>query len=121
MEKSKYRSIKKYLPNLGYEMTLSQENVLRIEAIPEGMKESQVQSFLQSIFEVLEYRTEEEFLAYYEEQWSRINSKSRFDFIFKHEVEALLKDYTQIGFPAYTPNGKKCFVELPLEELKNKF
>lgn len=121
MEKSKYRSIKKYLPSLGYEMTLSQENVLRIEAIPEGMKESQVQSFLQSIFEVLEYRTEEEFLAYYEEQWSRINSKSRFDFIFKHEVEALLKDYTQIGFPAYTPNGKKCFVELPLEELKNKF
>lgn len=121
MEKSKYRSIKKYLPSLGYEMTLSQENVLRIEAIPEGMKESQVQNFLQSIFEVLEYRTEEEFLAYYEEQWSRINSKSRFDFIFKHEVEALLKDYTQIGFPAYTPNGKKCFVELPLEELKNKF
>lgn len=121
IEKNKYKSIKKYLPGLGFEMTLAQDNVLRIEAIPEGLKESQAIKFLETVFEVLDYRTEEDFMNFYDAQWNKLQSKSRFDFIYKHDVESLLKDYTKIGFPNYTPDGKKCFIELPLEELKNKF
>lgn len=121
IEKNKYKSIKKYLPGLGFEMTLAQDNVLRIEAIPEGLKEIQAIKFLETVFEVLDYRTEEDFMNFYEAQWNKLQSKSRFDFIYKHDVESLLKDYTKIGFPNYTPDGKKCFIELPLEELKNKF
>lgn len=121
IEKNKYRSIKKYLPLVGFEMNLAQDNVLRIDAVPEGLKESQAIKFLENIFEILEYRNEEEFMSFYDYQWNKLSSKSRFDFISKYEVEQLVKDYLQIGFPAYTPNGKKCFIELPLEELKNKF
>lgn len=120
-EKNKYRSIKKYLPKLGYGMTLVQDNVLRIDAIPNGLKESQVIGFLEHVFEVLDYRTEDDFMAFYQEQWDRLNVKSRFDFIYKYEVEELLKQYKQIGFPEYTPDGKRCFIELPLADLKNKF
>lgn len=121
IEKNKYKSIKKYLPDLGYNMTLAQENVLRIDAVPEGLKESQVIKFLENIFEILDYRSEESFMEHYEYQWNKLISKSRFDFIYKYEVEELIKDFTKLGFPNYTPNGKKCFIELPLEELKNKF
>lgn len=121
IEKTKFRSIKKYLPELGFDMKIAQENVLRIDAVPEGLKESQVITFLEKIFEVLEYRTEEDFMHYYDYQWNKLKSKSRFDFLYKYEVENLIKEYTKIGFPNYTPTGKKCFIELPLDELKNKF
>ncbi|MDO4224524.1 MAG: DNA mismatch repair endonuclease MutL [Bergeyella zoohelcum] len=121
IEKNKYKSIKKFLPNLGFDISLAEDNLLRIEAIPEGLKDSQVIKFLEHIFEVLDYRTEEDFMAFYNEQWTKIHSKSRFDFLYKYEVEQLLKDFTAIGFPQYMPNGKKCYMELPLEELKNKF
>ncbi len=121
IEKNKYRSIKKYLPALGYDMTLAQENVLRIDAVPEGLKESQVIKFLEKIFEILEYKSEDEFMLYYDYQWSKVNSKSRFDFIYKYEMESLLKDFAKLGWPNYTSTGKKCFLELPLDELKNKF
>ncbi|WOC51777.1 hypothetical protein BPO_1130 [Bergeyella porcorum] len=100
---------------------MAQDNVLRIEALPEGLKESQAIKFLETVFEVLDYRTEEDFMSFYDAQWNKFQSKSRFDFIYKHDVESLLKDYTKIGFPNYTPDGKKCFIELPLDELKNKF
>ncbi|MEC5394038.1 DNA mismatch repair endonuclease MutL [Bergeyella sp. RCAD1439] len=121
IEKNKYRSIKKFLPGLGFEMTLAQDNVLRIDAVPEGLKETQVIKFLETVFEVLDYRTEEDFMQFYEAQWNKLKAKSRFDFIYKYEVESLLKDFTRLGFPAYLPDGKKCFIELPLDELKNKF
>lgn len=121
IEKNKYRSIKKYLPALGYDMTLAQENVVRIDAVPEGLKESQVIKFLEKIFEILEYKSEDEFMLYYDYQWSKVNSKSRFDFIYKYEMESLLKDFAKLGWPNYTSTGKKCFLELPLDELKNKF
>ncbi len=121
IEKSKFLSIKKYLPTLGYEMTLAQENVLRIDSVPEGLKESQVIKFLEKIFEILEYKTEEEFMLYYEYQWSKMHSKSRFDYIYKYEMETLIQEFAKIGFPTYTPAGKTCYIELPLDELKNKF
>lgn len=121
IEKNKYRSIKKYLPTLGFDMTLAQENVLRIDAVPEGLKDTQTIRFLENLFEILEYRTEEEFMQYYEYQWNKLHSKSRFDFIYKYEMEELLKEYTKLGFPHYTPNGSLCYIELPLDELKNKF
>ena len=121
IEKNKYKSIKKYLPGIGFDMTLAQENVLRIDAVPEGLKETQVIKFLETLFEILDYKTEDEFMNYYNNQWNKMNSKSRFDFIYKYEVEELIKDFTKLGFPTYTPNGKKCFIELPLDELKNNF
>ncbi len=121
VEKTKFRSIKKYLPALGFDMKLAQENVLRIDAVPEGLKESQVIKFLEKIFEILEYRSEGDFMHYYDYQWNRISSKTRFDFIYKYEIENLIREFHRIGFPEYTPAGKKCFIELPLDELKNKF
>ena len=121
IEKNKYKSIKKFLPGLGFDMTIAHDSVLRIDAVPEGLKDTQVIKFLENLFEILEYRTEEDFMNYYEYQWNKLHSKSRFDFIYKYEAEELIKEFTKIGFPNYTPNGKKCFIELPLEELKNKF
>lgn len=121
IEKNKYKSIKKYLPDFGFEMTLAQENVLRIEAVPEALKESQVIKFLEKIFEVLEYRTEEDFYKYFEYQWVKLKTKSKFDFIYKTEVEQLVKDFMDLGFPQYTVNGKKCWLEVPFDDLKNKF
>ncbi len=97
------------------------ENMLRINAVPEGLKESQVPKFLEKLFEILEYKTEDDFLNYYNNQWTALRTKSRFDFIYKHDVGSLLKDYTALGFPEYTATGKKCFVELSLDDLKNKF
>jgi DNA mismatch repair protein MutL len=121
IEKNKYRSIKKYLPNLGFEMTIAHENVLRIEAVPDGLKETQVIRFMENLFEILDYKTEEEFLQFYDTQWNKIQSKSRFDFIYKNEVENLIRDFSELGFPEFLPNGKRCYLEIPLEDLKNKF
>ena len=121
IEKNKYKSIKKYLPDFGFEMTLAQENVLRIETVPEALKESQVIKFLEKIFEVLEYRTEDEFSKYFEYQWIKLKTKSKFDFIYKTEVEQLVKDFIDLGFPQYTVNGKKCWMEVPFDDFKNKF
>lgn len=121
IEKNKYRSIKKYLPGLGFEMSVAHENVLRIDAVPEGLKETQVMKFLENLFEILEYKTEEEFLQFYENQWNRLQSKSRFDFIYKSDAENLIKDFSELGFPEFLPDGKRCYYELPLDDLKNKF
>ncbi|WHF50734.1 DNA mismatch repair endonuclease MutL [Chryseobacterium gotjawalense] len=120
-EKNKFRSIKKYLPELGFEMIIANDNVLRIDAVPQGLKETQVMKFLENIFEILEYRTEEEFLDFYNSQWNKIQSKSRFDFLYKMDAEQVIKDFTALGFPEYLPSGKRCFTEVPLDELKNKF
>ena len=79
-EKNKFRSIKKYLPELGFEMVIANDNVLRIDAIPEGLKETQVMKFMENLFEILEYKTEEEFLNFYQNQWNKIQSRSRFVF-----------------------------------------
>lgn len=121
IEKLKYRSIKKYLPSLGFEMTIAHEHVLIIDAVPEGLKETQVMKFLERLFEILDYKTEEEFMEYYQQEWDTVNSKSRFDFIYKADAEEVIKEFTNLGFPEFLPNGKRCFYELPLDELKNKF
>src|SRR5690606_11678801 len=121
IEKNKYRSIKKYLPDLGFDIKIAHENVLRIDAVPEGLKETEVMKFFENIFEILEYRTEDDFMNFYENQWNKIQSKSRFDFIYKIDAEQLIREFSELGFPEYFPNGKRCFSELPLDELKNKF
>ena len=121
IEKNKYRSIKKYLPDLGFDMVLAEDNVLRINAVPEDLKESQVIKFLENLFEILEYKTEEEFLESYNNQWIRVNAKSKYDFLYKPEVEELLKDFIKLGFPEYTPTRNRTFLEIPVNELINKF
>lgn len=121
IEKNKFRSIKKFLPELGFEMIIANDNVLRIDAVPQGLKETQVMKFLENLFEILEYRTEEEFLDFYNSQWNKIQSKSRFDFLYKMDAEQVIKDFTELGFPEFLPSGKRCFIEIPLEDLKNKF
>ena len=120
-EKNKFRSIKKYLPELGFEMIIANDNVLRIDAVPEGLKETQVMKFMENLFEILEYKTEEEFLSFYHNQWNKTQSKSRFDFLYKVEAEPVIRDFTELGFPEFLPTGKRCFIEIPLDELKNKF
>lgn len=120
-EKNKYRSIKKYLPALGFDMVVANDNVLRIDAVPGGLKETQVMKFMENLFEILEYATEEDFMLYYNQTWIKVHSKSRFDFLYKMDAEQLIKDFTALGFPEYLPDGKRCYLELPLEELKNKF
>src|SRR5690606_27532254 len=119
-EKNKFRSIKKFLPELGFEMILANDNVLRIDAVPEGLKETQVMKFLENLFEILDYRTENEFMEFYNSQWNKIQSKSRFDLLYKTDAEHAIKDFTELGFPEFLPSGKRCYIGLPLEELKNK-
>lgn len=121
IEKNKFRSIKKYLPELGFEMVIANDNVLRIDAVPEGLKETQVMKFMENIFEILEYKTEEEFMNFYRNQWNKMQSKSRFDFIYKIDAEQIINDFVQLGFPEYLPSGKRCYIVVPLDELKNKF
>ncbi|WP_374329951.1 DNA mismatch repair endonuclease MutL [Soonwooa sp.] len=121
IEKNKYKSIKKYLPSLGFDMVIAHDNVLRINAVPEGLNESAVAGFLEKIFEILDYRTEDEFMSFYQDQWLKVHSKSKFDFIYKTEVEQLIKDFIDLGFPQYTAYGKKCFEEIPFDDFKNKF
>ena len=121
IEKNKYKSIKKYLPELGFDMKIAHENVLRIDTVPEGLKETQVMKFLENLFDVLEYKTEDEFMQYYHNQWAKLQSKSRFDFIYKADAEQLIKDFTALGFPEFLPNGKRCFYEVPFNDFKNKF
>ncbi|WP_292010931.1 DNA mismatch repair endonuclease MutL [Chryseobacterium sp.] len=121
IEKNKYKSIKKYLPELGFDMKIAHESVLRIDAVPEGLKETQVMKFLENLFEILEYKTEEEFMQYYHNQWNKMQSKSRFDFIYKKDAEQVIKDFTALGFPEFLPNGKRCFYEVPFNDFKNKF
>lgn len=121
IERNKYKSIKKYLPELGFDMKIAHENVLRIDTIPEGLKETQVMKFLENLFDILEYKTEEEFMQYYHNQWAKIQSKSRFDFIYKYDAEQLIKDFTALGFPEFLPSGKRCFYEVPFNDFKNKF
>lgn len=121
IEKNKFKSIKKYLPQLGFEIHLAHENVLRIETIPQGLKETQVMKLLENLFEILEYRTEEDFMNYYENQWVRLQSKSRFDFLYKADAEEVIKGFSELGFPEFLTDGKRCFYPIPLDELKNKF
>lgn len=121
IEKTKYKSIKKYLPELGFDMKVAHESVLRIDAVPEGLKETQVMKFLEDLFEILDYKTDEEFNQYYQNQWTKMQSKSRFDFIYKKDAEQLIKDFTALGFPEFLPNGKRCFYEVPFNDYKNKF
>lgn len=121
IEKAKYHSIKKYLPELGFEMSIAHESVLRIDAVPEGLKETQVMKFLENLFDILEYKSEGEFMQYYQNQWSKMQSKSRFDFIYKKDAEQLIRDFTALGFPEFLPDGKRCFYEVPFNDFKNKF
>lgn len=121
VEKNKYKSIKKFLPELGFDMKIAHESVLRIDAVPEGLKETQVMKFLENLFEILDYKTEEEFMQYYQNQWAKMQSKSRFDFIYKKDAEQLIKEFTALGFPEFLPNGKRCFYEVPFNDFKNKF
>jgi DNA mismatch repair protein MutL len=91
IEKINTIPFKKYLPELGFEMKIAHESVLRIDSLPEGLKETQAMKFLENLFEILEYKTEEEFMQYYQNQWNKMQSKSRFDFFIKKMRNRLSK------------------------------
>lgn len=120
MEKIKFRSIKKFFTSIGFEITLAQENVLRIDTIPEGLEESKAQKLLEEILNS-DYNEEEDFHLFYKKLWEKVHQKSRFDFLYKYEVEKLVKEYVKIGLPPYTSNGKKCFVKISINEFQNQF
>ena len=60
-------------------------------------------------------------MNHYEEQWIKVQTRFSYNFLYKTDVEELIKEYIQIGFSQYLPDGRRCYLELPLEELKNKF
>ncbi|KAF5305645.1 hypothetical protein FQR65_LT18680 [Abscondita terminalis] len=68
-----------------------------------------------------EYEDENlDFFEFFESKQVKIQSKSNFDFHQKEDVENLIEDFSALGFPEYNHNKKKCYIELPIEELKNK-
>lgn len=121
MEKVAYRNIKKYLAELGYQCEIRNNTILTVDAIPEGLKESRVPGFLESVLSIEDTESRESFCAAYEEKWKAIHRKSRFDFLYRAEVEKLIRDYSALGFPEFLPDGKRCYIELPLDEFKNRF
>ena len=60
-------------------------------------------------------------MNHYEEQWIKVQTRFSCNFLYKTDVEELIKEYIQVGFSQYLPDGRRCYLELPLEELKNKF
>ena len=106
---------------MGYNISVMHENVLQIDAVPEELSETKIIKFFEELFEILDYRTEKEFMEFYTQKWNNVQNKSRFDYIYKMDVEQLIKEFSQLGFPEYLPNGKRCYYEIPMDELKNKF
>lgn len=121
MEKLKYFSVREKLLEVGFELNLDDGgNMLQVHAIPEDIKEKEIVPLLERIFTDTEDITSDGFKDFYEKKLARVQSKSKFDFIHKDEVEELIKDFTDLGFPEFSQNAKRCFIEIPIEDFKNK-
>lgn len=107
----------------GFELELGRDLLLRIHAIPEGFNESTVIEFLSLILSDMpeEENETKSFAEIFKSRWLRSQSKSRYDFQLKAEMQALLHQFTELGFPTYTPQGKPCYVPIDLEFYFQKF
>ncbi len=120
-ERLRLRQMKKYLAKVGFQLEIKHESTLLINSVPYGLNEARLHSFFERLFEITELDSEEAFLQAYQERWKASQARSRFDFLYKKDVEEVIKQFTKLGFPKYLPDGKRCYMELPLEEFKNKF
>ncbi|NAW50634.1 DNA mismatch repair endonuclease MutL [Elizabethkingia argentiflava] len=120
IEKLTYLSVKENLIKLGFDLNLDAGgNTLHIQAIPEDLNEKEAIALLQKLF--AEYREDEsDFFQFFESKQVKLQSKSNFDFLQKEDVENLIEDFSALNFPQYNHNNKRCYIELPIEELKNK-
>ncbi|AIL47743.1 DNA mismatch repair endonuclease MutL [Elizabethkingia anophelis] len=120
IEKMTYLAVREKLIEIGFDMNLdASEHILHVHAVPEDLSDKDVIPLLQKIF--AEYEDESlDFFEFFESKQVKLQSKSNFDFHQKEDVESLIQDFSALGFPEYNHNKKKCYIELPIEELKNK-
>jgi len=120
MEKIVYLQVREKLLNKGFELNLDLgESALQVHSIPENLNEKEALLLLQKIF--TEYKEgEDDFDTFFENKERNLQTKSNFDFTTKEEVEQLLEEYEALDFPEYNHRKKRCFLELPIEEFKNK-
>ena len=115
-----YLAVREKLIKIGFDMNLDgSEHILHIHAVPEDLSDKDIIPLLQKIF--AEYEDESlDFFEFFESKQVKLQSKSNFDFHQKEDVESLIQDFSALGFPEYNHNKKKCYIELPIEDLKNK-
>jgi len=120
IEKIIYSNIKEELFKLGFSMNLDADgDTLHVHSIPEYLSEEEAIMLLQNI--LVEYREEEkDFYDFFENTRIKLYSKSNLEFVRKQDVEDILLEFSKLGFPKYGLKKRKCYIELPLEELKNK-
>ncbi|WP_336664729.1 DNA mismatch repair endonuclease MutL [Elizabethkingia meningoseptica] len=120
VEKMTYLAVREKLLNLGFDLNLDADgHTLHIHAMPEDLSEKDVVPLMQRIF--AEYEDGHiDFFEFFESKQVKLQSKSNFDFHQKEDVVNLIEDFSALGFPEYNHNKKKCYIELPIEELKNK-
>jgi len=120
IEKTTYLNIKEELFKIGFNTNLNNDgNTLHINSIPEYLSEEESITLIQNILtEYSEY--ENDFHDFFENTRIKLHSKHNSEFIIKQDVENLLSEFSKLGFPQYNHRKKKCYIELPLEELKNK-
>jgi len=120
IEKTTYLNVKDELFKIGFNTNLNNDgNTLYIHSIPEYLSEEESITLIQNI--LTEYREyENDFYDFFENTRIKLYSKHNSEFIIKQDVENLLSEFYKLGFPQYNHRKKKCYIELPLEELKNK-
>ncbi|RQP10468.1 MAG: DNA mismatch repair endonuclease MutL [Chryseobacterium sp.] len=119
MEKLKYYSVREKLLARGFELNLDEGgHTLHVHAAPENLPEKDIVPLLEKIFS--DPDDGGDFDTYYDHRLSRLQRKSKFDFVRQEDVEELLEGFIELGFPEYTHTKKRCYIELPIEELRNK-
>lgn len=116
-----YKEIKPIFEKYGFDTEMSERRVLLIHGIPNGFTDTKTLDFVQFLFTELDWHGNLKLSDSFETYWLQFQMKSRKEFVMRTEVENLILAYKKIGFPEYTPNGKKCYITLPLESYFNQF
>lgn len=119
-ERLTYLSVREKLIAKGFDLnTVRGGLALQINAIPIDYEEKEAFELVQKI--VSEYKEDEmHFDDFFKLKLNANRVKSNFDYTSKEEVTELLDEYKNLGFPEYNHKRKRCFLEIPLDELKNK-
>lgn len=120
MEKMVYLNVREKLIDKGFELNLDEgELALQIHAIPGDLNQKDATALLQKIFS--DYNEQEDdFELFFQQNEQHIQAKSNFDFIEESDVLSLIEDFKALGFPEYNHRKKRCYIELPIDEFKNK-